>query len=642
MAADYELPVFSLRHNWSQSLTERLEWLTDPLEAMASGAEQRRGLRLSPRRTLEPYFTPQRNERSWLDLMLHRLGSSEWMVPLWHDRGVLGAAAVTGATSLTVDTVNREFLADGMALLVGPSAMTCEAVRIDTLTSTTLTLHTGLLSNWPAGTVIHPLRRGRVSTDDIRLMTSRVASSRARFTLDALDDVDAGAWGDDGWTVDWSGVPLLVRQPNWREEIDIRLLWNAVTLDGDVGKIALVDTAGRAFPSQQHHWLLHGRSEQMAFRKMLHRLRGRLGSLWVPTFTQDMIVARAALSGATHLDIQNIGFGYAGGPAEGRERILISGDATALVSSMGSALVSSEERLMLSAGLSRAVAVGEMASFVDRMRLDQDAIEIEHHTDSDGAAESTLIFRAISPVRDGSADGHLSIPVAGMTAGRCGSVSPIIVGTTSSHAPFANGLGCTMPDVDAGDIAIFHVHHPDAGSFAYPTLSGPAGFTLADTVNLHALNYSTAALYWRRCDGTEGGSGVFYSASSGSGTAIALCTLTVYKDCIATGVPFEALAHASGYAPTITGSDITTTGDRETILTLFGVEDFDNTSSPSPGWTELLHVGTTTANNGTVIIDEYPQDTPATVLGETRIVGGGVLGGGMGFISFTLALIPRA
>ena len=72
-----DLPIWTFRPNWSGGVTERLEWLTDVLPSRV-GAEQRRGLRLSPRRSLEFQLLLHGEERTFFDLMLQALGSSDF------------------------------------------------------------------------------------------------------------------------------------------------------------------------------------------------------------------------------------------------------------------------------------------------------------------------------------------------------------------------------------------------------------------------------------------------------------------------------------------------------------------------------------------------------------------------------------
>lgn len=85
------LPVWSIPPNWQDGIGETLEWRTS-VQASARGAEQRRGMRLSPRRSFEVTFTPRGPIRTLFDLFIMRAGGSEIYFPVWPDVCHLTAA----------------------------------------------------------------------------------------------------------------------------------------------------------------------------------------------------------------------------------------------------------------------------------------------------------------------------------------------------------------------------------------------------------------------------------------------------------------------------------------------------------------------------------------------------------------------
>jgi hypothetical protein len=169
-----------------------------------------------------------------------------------------------------------------------------------------------------------------------------------------------------------------------------------------------------------HRWFLHGRSEQAAFRRLMARLRGKQGSIWLPTFGSDLIVAAAASPGDTHIDVLECGLNYADFPDAGREyAITAAGEMlslTALAASPGAGV----ERINLGAALTGALAAGDALSFVDVGRCDSDVIEIHHQTDRDGVAQVELPFRTFPDIRDGSGLSALPLPTATMSDTPCG------------------------------------------------------------------------------------------------------------------------------------------------------------------------------------------------------------------------------
>lgn len=398
MAADNELPVWTIRPNWRNGILERLEWLTDVLGS-TYGTEQRRALRLSPRRTFEMTFNPFNEARSYFDLWLHRMGSEEFMVPLFHDRGRITAAVTVGQGAIPVDTTFREFLAGGMAVIIGDDPFAFDVLEITAVADDELTVEAaGVTHGWPEGTAVYPLRRTRISQESLfAAITNRVGEAVLQFDLNQANDIpDEGAWA-----LSYLGVPILLDKPNRRERMDFTYIRNSMILDNEQGLRALLDDAGRAFTMQTYLRQMRGRAEHWAFRQMLYRLRGQQAPIWLPTFNQDFELSRSRLAADTYLDIKKIGYAYTGGVVDGREHILING-ATPLagvISGVGAAPTTAEERLTLSGALGQALAAGVTGSFLEIVRLNQDSVEINHLTDTDGMAECNLTFRGFRDER---------------------------------------------------------------------------------------------------------------------------------------------------------------------------------------------------------------------------------------------------
>lgn len=436
MALDHELPVWTLRPNWSNSVAERLMWMTDVMRS-ATGHEQAASPRLAPRRSIEATFNPTRNERTFLELCVQRLGRTEWMVPLFFHRSALTAAATATDTTLYADTVDLEFADGGMALLVGPDAFTCEAVRIDTVAADALTLVAPLTGDWPAGTTVHPLRRAWIDASSLESITSRVGGARIRFDVDRGNDLDGGA---EEFTL-YQGLPVISHLPNWSQRVETSFDWMSSEFDSKTGLRRVIDEAGRAFQTKRYTLMLHGRDEQASLRKLLYRLRGRAVPGWIPSHNDDLTVARSALAGAELLDVQYVGLGYVGGITPDVAHMIIGGDEIVQADDLGGALADDEERLVLAAALSRNIAAGETASFLHLARLEGDTVSIDHLTDSDGVARVSLAFRQFTAGRDGSAAGDFPIPVTAMNSTPCG--------VSDCEPPPADHVGeivITLPD----------------------------------------------------------------------------------------------------------------------------------------------------------------------------------------------------
>lgn len=78
------LPVFTINPNWQGGVLEKLSYLTNILES-STDAEQRRMMRIHPRRSFEASFLREKEGRSRLENFISGHGHEPFLVPLWHE-----------------------------------------------------------------------------------------------------------------------------------------------------------------------------------------------------------------------------------------------------------------------------------------------------------------------------------------------------------------------------------------------------------------------------------------------------------------------------------------------------------------------------------------------------------------------------
>lgn len=389
------IPVWSIRPNWREGIRETLSWLTDVLDS-TNGTEQRVSLRLSPRRSFEMLFNPIDDARSYFDLFLHRMASIEFFLPLFHDKAKLDDLRTVGDTDIPFDNTYREFETGGYAILLGDSPFEYEVIEITAQDASGLTV-APLVGEWRKGTTLHPLRIARLADETaLSALTSHVGQSTLLFTLVRANDFAEGVWSG----VSYEDRPVLTVAPNRREPLDVNFLRKAVTVDNDLGIPYLADEANRAFQTQIHSWLIRGRQEHAEFRSMWYRLRGRSQAIWLPSFNDDVIVARDADMADTTLDIKKIGYQYTGGAITGRNHLYFRREEMAMkIVDVGVPLSLDEERLELEEVIGVDIPAGRKGCFLEAARLDQDEVEILHYTDTSGTSECQVAFRSYQDER---------------------------------------------------------------------------------------------------------------------------------------------------------------------------------------------------------------------------------------------------
>lgn len=420
MTPDNELPVWPFMPNWRGGIIERLTWATGVLGS-DSGAEQAFSSRLSPRREFEATFNPVDDVRTFFDLFISELGGQEMMIPLWHDVHKTTAVAASAATRIDCHTEYGEFVAGGMAILVGADPWSHEVVEIEAVDGTGLDIVDGLSAEWLAGSVILPLRRSRLDLQpSMSGITSKVADSTLLFALNQANDLpDLGAWS--GMTLD--GYPVLERETNWIEPVEMGFSRIMETEDNGTGIPFMRDLAERAFRTKKHIWHLRGRQDNWEFRQFLYRMGGRRVPIWIPTGNRDMVVAANAAVGANNVQVRRVGLSYVGGPQPGRDRFLArtaDGSQARTIGSMGVPSLPTYERINVTANLTYALPAGTVLSFLEIMRAEGDSIELLHHTDVEGTTECTINFRSFSNTRNPAGSNFLPLPTGEMQFTSCG------------------------------------------------------------------------------------------------------------------------------------------------------------------------------------------------------------------------------
>lgn len=420
--ADIDLPVFSFLPNWQQGIIETLEWLTDVLRSDISGHEQRRAVRLTPRRYFEARFNPFDESRSFMDLWLQRFGAQEFLLPLWHDKAKLVATAAEGDSRLDFDNTYREFETGGLALL-RKSLFEYEVVEIEAQDDDGLDLAAPLARDWGLGSAVYALRPAQL--DNLQAVLGAITRRVGRVALSfRLTRDNPYPLGEETLSL-YDGFPLITIEPNRRDDLETRFEQMYTEADYQLGRVYRRTEANRAFAAQFYNWQAHGRQQHHELRQTLYRLNGRQKAVWMPSFNKDVVLARSLGSGSNRLDIQQIGYRFLGGPIAGRNRIMLldnTGTRRILtVTGTSAPLAAGEDRLNLSANAGFEASAGREGSFVDLVRLDQDRVEIEHFTDSDGVCEVGTAFRSFAQGR--TTDGPLVLPYpeAEQTNDACGS-----------------------------------------------------------------------------------------------------------------------------------------------------------------------------------------------------------------------------
>ena len=358
--------------NWSTPIIERLEWRTDVLLAY-DGSEQRIALRQTPRRYFEfGFLVPTLLGRQKLEASISANGSQSWDLPIWTDSTPCTSAISDSDTVVYVDTVGRDFVEGGKALLLAANGNTL-IINISTLTTTQLNLSSAVVGSWPIETSVIPLRSAYLEqSQQISRFTGSAIYGVVRFLL---DDISTHAVAT---LTQYRSYDVLEIASNWKQDLnsDYQRKMQVVDFGNSVYRD---DESGLPTFVQGHMWALDSRQKITDFRKFLYSRRGRLNALWVPSFMPDL--SFVSLSSVVYLDVTNIGYTTLYNQSINRRdiRIELTNGNVYYRRIIASAVVSGTvERLTLESGLGVSITADdvEKISFMMFGRLDADAIEL--------------------------------------------------------------------------------------------------------------------------------------------------------------------------------------------------------------------------------------------------------------------------
>lgn len=467
------LPHWTFLPNWRQPVNETLTWSTVILGSR-TGAEQRFGVRWSPRRSFEALFTPTGVSRTHFDLAVGKVGIDPWYMPVWHDVTRLSAELSSGASSLSIDTDYREFKAGGFVMLRADE-FTSEVLEIDTIAGGAIEFVDGPSQDWPEGTLVFPALKARITDQpSMTRYASRAFENALRFEVIGENDFT----GAEAAETTYLSYPVLTVGPN--EALDLTHAYVRLfdELDSDTGLLERVHTSDIGFTVQGHNWRALDRQQHAELRSYFYALAGRRNPTWVPTFAEDFYLALPVSSGATSITVRKCGFVAFGGPRTGRQDVeIVLKDGTAIRRRISGAAYDDQGRevINLTASIGQNIAVDEVSriSFMSLSRLDTDSIEFTHHTDNRGVSDVAATFRSAPDIRVAT-DWAPSLPNNTIqTAGACGDVCTPSVSAIGSAFLLTAGL----PAGTAYRLEAKRVMRADNGAFVVAHTNQPPGYS---------------------------------------------------------------------------------------------------------------------------------------------------------------------
>lgn len=292
---DYEVTIKGSRTsllqapvNWASQFLESLEWKTDIIRSF-SGKEQRRQLRLNPRRSFEYDFAEWGVSAQKIINLMRGWQNRPFAVPVWTDPTRITAIAAVGTTALVLDTTLKSFAAGGSVLIVNGDSY--EMGQISTLTDTEINVVNPLVNTWPIGSIAYPIQFSH--------LPEKTAMTRKTDTA-LIGKIEAACVPGESYAyiptltagTTYNGYEVLTQQPNWKDGISFDSDFAFGSFDNEVGLMQYNETEDMQRLTRSYAWLLKSRTEITNFRGLLGRLCGMKNAVYVPTWTNDFTPVR--------------------------------------------------------------------------------------------------------------------------------------------------------------------------------------------------------------------------------------------------------------------------------------------------------------------------------------------------------------
>lgn len=376
--------ILSARPNWAESVTERMEWLTD-VKRSRKGVEERISLRSLPRFSLRWSPLQKDNDASLLRNLLWRRAHKVMYTPFWPYRMTLDAAATAASNTLSADTTNVPILDDAYVVITDSSQLVSEVRQVTSHTGSQITLTTALDNNWAKGSDVYLASQSYLQNEfsvGVENLTQQAMSSELSVLYQPISPpivVNSGGAAPASYL----GEELWLHEPNWRDGLESEIVQFAGMTDFSLGKISQPDEsrgedASAPERTWKGRWFLNGLAAIADFRAFAYRRMGQYVGFWTPTWLRDFILTQPIGTSDTVIETKT---NYAA-VVPGMEHIIIMlRNGTYFAREITSVVDNQDgtQDVTISASLGQNVAVADIyrICFLRWCRLGSDSVEFE-------------------------------------------------------------------------------------------------------------------------------------------------------------------------------------------------------------------------------------------------------------------------
>lgn len=289
------LPILRLPPNWAQAYNINREYRTEILESRR-GAEQRRSLRQTARKTLEFNAVLAGADMRRFNSIMAGWQNRTFLMPELTRSVALSVDFEAGGTVLELDEKPAWLALGATILLHAGDAYAAFVVRIIDGTVITLVEPDANGYTWPAGTTVYPALFGRVDPAvSTRRVTNRVTNAQIRYIVHPGSEPVPSELPEPAQTHE--GVEVLLTRPNWLRPVNVSQEFPVEEVDFGFGTVETFRPVGYSSRTWRAGFLGVDRSAVVRVNDFFDRCQGRRVPFYMPTWEDDLIVIRSESSG---------------------------------------------------------------------------------------------------------------------------------------------------------------------------------------------------------------------------------------------------------------------------------------------------------------------------------------------------------
>lgn len=383
-------------------MAEILEFFTDILRTR-SGKEQRRALRKTPRVTFDYQILTDEADRRLLENLIFDGQDRAFGVPHWFQATALTSPVAADDTTINViSTADSDYRAGGLAV-VWTDPFTFEALQIASFDGTSVTFESPFTTTFPLGSRVMPVSSAFMrSTTEQERYRNNLQRNRFQFQLldNDIDIADVSAYSS--YTPTGGTERVLLDDSNFVPGDTIRETWNRniVQIDGDTGAVKQFTDQTISRKGSSKGFVTTNKADLQNVRQLLHALRGRAVSFYIPTFYPDFVPVADIASADQAIDVSAVNYVDSIQSRQPRNiiRVVKTDGTTSDPKLVTGASIPSEgtERLSIATdtvGINASVAEVDRIEYIEKVRIDTDTIRIQH---IDGNGTATVTFPVIA------------------------------------------------------------------------------------------------------------------------------------------------------------------------------------------------------------------------------------------------------